>query len=106
MITNEVDVLVIAATDGTTLSNALENAAAGAKVVAYDPLTRNCANVDCYATFDHFKAAGQQVRSRVNGLRERLGNSKFNVELIGDAPDDINAYYILRRCHERTATTD
>jgi putative multiple sugar transport system substrate-binding protein len=42
MITNGVDVLVIAAIDGTTLSNALENANyAGVEVVAYDRLIRD-----------------------------------------------------------------
>jgi hypothetical protein len=42
MITKEVDALVIAAIDGTTLSNALENAAAlGIPVIAYDRLIRD-----------------------------------------------------------------
>jgi putative multiple sugar transport system substrate-binding protein len=42
MITKGVNVLVIAAIDGTTLSNALENAqAAGIKVIAYDRLIRD-----------------------------------------------------------------
>ena len=47
MITKGVNVLVIAAIDGTTLSNALENAAAsGIKIIAYDRLIRDSANVD------------------------------------------------------------
>ena len=42
MITNGVDVLVIAAIDGTTLSNALENAHfADIQVIAYDRLIRD-----------------------------------------------------------------
>ncbi|MCO0638323.1 substrate-binding domain-containing protein, partial [Lutimaribacter sp. EGI FJ00014] len=56
MITKGVNVLVIAAIDGTTLSNALENAAAAdIKVIAYDRLIRDSEHVDYYATFDNFK---------------------------------------------------
>lgn len=47
MITKGVKVLIIAAIDGTTLSNALANAAAsGIKVIAYDRLIRDSGDVD------------------------------------------------------------
>src|ERR1700760_2234891 len=56
MITKGEKVLVIAAIDGTTLSNALQHAAdAGIKVISYDRLIRGSANVDYYATFDNFQ---------------------------------------------------
>ncbi|WP_305988999.1 multiple monosaccharide ABC transporter substrate-binding protein [Roseibium sp. MMSF_3544] len=94
MITKGVDVLVIAAIDGTTLSNALENAAAsGIKVIAYDRLIRDSANVDYYATFDNFKVGVQQATALVNGLKERFGDGPYNVELFGGSPDDNNAYF-------------
>ncbi|WP_422370536.1 multiple monosaccharide ABC transporter substrate-binding protein [Hoeflea sp.] len=94
MITKGVDVLVIAAIDGTTLSNALENAAAaGIKVIAYDRLIRDSGNVDYYATFDNFKVGVQQATSLVNGLKERFGEGPYNVELFGGSPDDNNAYF-------------
>nr|WP_319383587.1 multiple monosaccharide ABC transporter substrate-binding protein [uncultured Roseibium sp.] len=94
MITKGVDVLVIAAIDGTTLSNALENAAAsGIKVIAYDRLIRDSGNVDYYATFDNFKVGVQQATSLVNGLKERFGDGPYNVELFGGSPDDNNAYF-------------
>ena len=94
MITKGSDVLVIAAIDGTTLSNALENAAAaGIKVVAYDRLIRDSANVDYYATFDNFKVGVQQATSLVNGLEERFGDGPYNIELFGGSPDDNNAYF-------------
>jgi putative multiple sugar transport system substrate-binding protein len=74
MITNGVDALVIAAIDGTTLSNALENAHfAGIEVIAYDRLIRDSEHVSYYATFDD---AGP-----------------WNVELFGGSPDDNNAYF-------------
>jgi putative multiple sugar transport system substrate-binding protein len=95
MITKGVDVLVIAAIDGTTLSNALENAsAAGIKVIAYDRLIRDSGNVDYYATFDNFKVGVQQAESLVKGLKERFPDVKpWNVELFGGSPDDNNAYF-------------
>jgi putative multiple sugar transport system substrate-binding protein len=95
MITKGVDVLVIAAIDGTTLSNALENAAASdIKVIAYDRLIRDSGNVDYYATFDNFKVGVQQATSLVNGMQERFSDVKpWNVELFGGSPDDNNAYF-------------
>ena len=95
MITKGVEVLVIAAIDGTTLSNALENAAASdIKVIAYDRLIRDSGNVDYYATFDNFKVGVQQASSVVAGLKERFPDVKpWNVELFGGSPDDNNAYF-------------
>ncbi|MGH1329333.1 MAG: multiple monosaccharide ABC transporter substrate-binding protein [Paracoccaceae bacterium] len=95
MITKGVDVLVIAAIDGTTLSNALENAAAaGIKVIAYDRLIRDSGDVDYYATFDNFKVGVQQAGTVVQGLKERFPDVKpWNVELFGGSPDDNNAYF-------------
>lgn len=94
MITNGVNVLVIAAIDGTTLSNALENAHyADIKVIAYDRLIRDSEFVDYYATFDNFKVGVQQATSLVDGLKERFGDGPYNVELFGGSPDDNNAYF-------------
>ena len=95
MITKGVKVLVIAAIDGTTLSNALENAqASGIKVIAYDRLIRDSGAVDYYATFDNFKVGVQQAESLVKGLNERFPDGKpWNVELFGGSPDDNNAFF-------------
>jgi putative multiple sugar transport system substrate-binding protein len=95
MITKGVNVLVIAAIDGTTLSNALENAqAAGIKVIAYDRLIRDSGAVDYYATFDNFKVGVLQANSLVQCLGERFGDQKpWNIELFGGSPDDNNAFF-------------
>ncbi|MBL4646212.1 MAG: sugar-binding protein [Rhizobiales bacterium] len=94
MITKGVNVLVIAAIDGTTLSNVLENAAAlDIKVIAYDRLIRESGNVDYYATFDNFKVGVQQASSLVGGLKARFGDGPYNVELFGGSPDDNNAFF-------------
>ena len=95
MITKGVKVLVIAAIDGTTLSNALDNAAAsGIKVIAYDRLIRDSGNVDYYATFDNFQVGVLQASSLVAGMKERFPDVKpWNVELFGGSPDDNNAFF-------------
>ncbi|MGB3246289.1 MAG: multiple monosaccharide ABC transporter substrate-binding protein [Sulfitobacter sp.] len=95
MITKGVDVLIIAAIDGTTLSNALENAHfADIKTIAYDRLIRDSEYVDYYATFDNFKVGVQQASSIVSGLKERFPDTNpWNVELFGGSPDDNNAYF-------------
>src|ERR1700758_5726072 len=67
MITKGEKGLVIAAIDGTTLSNALQKAAdAGIKVIAYDRLIRGSKNVDYYATFDNFQVGVLQANSIVD----------------------------------------
>lgn len=95
MITKGVNVLVIAAIDGTTLSNALANAqASDIKVIAYDRLIRDTPDIDYYATFDNFKVGVEQANTLVAGLKERFPEVKpWNVELFGGSPDDNNAYF-------------
>ncbi len=62
MITKGSKVLVIAAIDGTTLSDVLQKAAdKGIKVIAYDRLIKGSKNVDYYATFDNFQVGVLQA---------------------------------------------
>lgn len=92
MIVRGVDALVIAAIDGTTLTNALEQAAAlDIPVVAYDRLIRDSENVDYYTTFDNFKVGVQQAQSIVDALD--MDSGPYNIELFGGSPDDNNAYF-------------
>jgi len=95
MITKGAKALVIASIDGTTLTNALENAKAGdIKVIAYDRLIRDSDAVSYYATFDNFQVGVQQAESLVKGLKERFPDQKpWNVELFGGSPDDNNAFF-------------
>ncbi len=95
MITTGVSALVIAAIDGTTLSNTLANAAAAKiPVIAYDRLIRDTPNVDYYATFDNFQVGVLQAQSLVEGIKARFPDEKaYNVELFGGSPDDNNAFF-------------
>ncbi|MGA2487249.1 MAG: multiple monosaccharide ABC transporter substrate-binding protein [Roseiarcus sp.] len=95
MITKGEKVLVIAAIDGTTLSDALQKAHdAGIKVISYDRLIRGSANVDYYATFDNYKVGVLQATSIVHGLGIDAGKTgPFNMELFGGSADDNNAFF-------------
>ena len=94
MITTGVSALVIAAIDGTTLSNTLANAAAAKiPVIAYDRLIRDTPNIDYYATFDNFQVGVLQAQSLVDGLGGADAKGPFNIELFGGSPDDNNAFF-------------
>lgn len=94
MITKGVKVLVIAAIDGSALTDVLAKANdAGIKVIAYDRLIMNSPNVDYYATFDNFKVGviqGQYIEQKL-GLKD--GKGPFNIELFAGSPDDNNAKF-------------
>ena len=88
-------VLVIAAIDGTTLSDVLQKAHdSGAVVISYDRLITKTANVDYYATFDNFGVGVIQGTQLLEGLGLKPGEAApagvgpFNVELFGGSPDD------------------
>jgi putative multiple sugar transport system substrate-binding protein len=93
MVTKGAKVLIIAAIDGTTLSDVLQKAHdAGIKVFAYDRLISKTANVDYYTTFDNFGVGVLQGNSLIQGLKAS-GPGPYNVELFGGSPDDTNAFY-------------
>ncbi|RFB81543.1 sugar ABC transporter substrate-binding protein [Methylovirgula sp. 4M-Z18] len=98
MVTKGDKVLVIAAIDGTTLTEALhealhEAAAKGVKIISYDRLIRNSPDVDYYATFDNFKVGVLQAQSIESALGLKDGKGPFNIELFGGSPDDNNAFF-------------
>src|SRR3990170_4804117 len=74
MVTKGADVLVIAAIDGTTLSDVLQKAHdSGAIVISYDRLITKTANVDYYATFDNFGVGVIQGTQLLEGLGLKPG---------------------------------
>src|SRR6478609_2047952 len=94
MVARGVKALVIAAIDGTTLSDVLKQAKAkGIIVIAYDRLIRDTPNVDYYATFDNFQVGVLQAQSIEQALGLKDGKGPFNIELFGGSPDDNNAYF-------------
>src|ERR1700748_1677487 len=94
MVTKGAKALVIAAIDGTTLSDVLKPAKAkGLTVITYDRLIRATPNIDYYATFDNFQVGVLQAQSIEQGLGLKEGKGPFNIELFGGSPDDNNAFF-------------
>jgi len=95
MVTKGVDMLVIAAIDGTALGDVLETAESqDIPVIAYDRLIRESDTVDYYTTFDNFKVGVLQAESLVEGLKAS-GEGPYNVELFAGSPDDNNATFFF-----------
>ncbi|MFJ8207648.1 multiple monosaccharide ABC transporter substrate-binding protein [Streptomyces sp. NPDC096033] len=94
MITKGARLLVIAAIDGSSLTNVLQRAAdAHVPVISYDRLIRGTGNVDYYATFDNFKVGVLQGSYIVDKLGLKDGKGPFNIELFAGSPDDNNAAF-------------
>src|ERR1041384_7897909 len=98
MVTKGAKVLVIAAIDGSTMSDVLQKAHdAVVLVISYDRLITKTPNVDYYATFDNFGVGVIQGTQLLEGLglkpgeKAPAGVGPFNVELFGGSPDDTNA---------------
>ena len=103
MLTKGAKVLIIAAIDGTALSDQLDQAASsGVKVIAYDRLINGNKNVDYYTTFDNYKVGVDQATSLLQGLGVVDADGKatgekgpFNIELFAGSPDDNNATFFF-----------
>jgi ABC-type xylose transport system substrate-binding protein len=94
MITKGDKLLVIAAIDGTSLTDVLSKAAAAKiPVISYDRLILGTPNVDYYATFDNFKVGVLQATYIVDKLGLKDGKGPFNIELFAGSSDDNNAAF-------------
>ena len=97
MITKGAQVLVIAAVDGSTLSDTLDAAASGGvKVISYDRLLVNTDAISYYATFDNRRVGQQQAESLVEGIKKLKGDAPYNIELFAGSPDDTNSFYFFQ----------
>ncbi|WP_022872954.1 multiple monosaccharide ABC transporter substrate-binding protein [Nesterenkonia alba] len=102
MITQEVDVLIIASIDGSALTSQLDAAAdAGIPVIAYDRLLTNSENVDFYVTFDNYEVGVNQASALLYGLgifdenfeeADDAPEGPLNIELFAGSLDDNNAH--------------
>ncbi|MGW4164458.1 multiple monosaccharide ABC transporter substrate-binding protein [Streptomyces sp. NPDC004788] len=96
MITKGAKLLVIAAIDGSSLTDVLQKAAdAHIPVISYDRLIRGTGNVDYYATFDNYKVGVLQGGYIVDKLGLKNGKGPFNIELFAGSPDDNNATFFF-----------
>jgi len=107
MLTKGAKALIIAAIDGTQLTDVLQAAAdSGVPVIAYDRLIRDSENVDFYATFDNFQVGVQQATSLLVGMGVYASEDSssadgpnaagpWNVELFAGSLDDNNAFFFF-----------
>lgn len=97
MIAKGAKVLIIAAIDGSTLSDTLDQAAeSGVKIISYDRLLVNTDAVSYYATFDNRGVGKLQAESLVEGLQTLKGEGPYNIELFAGSPDDTNSFYFFQ----------
>ncbi|MGW2227656.1 multiple monosaccharide ABC transporter substrate-binding protein [Streptomyces formicae] len=98
MITKGHRLLVVAAIDGSALTDVLRRAHdAGIPVISYDRLVLGTKNVDYYASFDNERVGRLQGQYLVDKLKlgkpdEDSGDS-YSVELFAGSPDDNNTKY-------------
>ncbi len=96
MITSGCNVLVIAAIDGSSLTEVLK-AAKEKKipVIAYDRLIMNSDAVSYYATFDNHKVGTTQGTFIRDQLDLDNAAGPFNIELFTGSPDDNNVNFFF-----------
>lgn len=96
MITKGVDVLVVAAVDGSALTDVLAKAAEqDIKVLAYDRLIMNTPNVDAYVTGDNFRVGVEEADYIVDKLGLEDGKGPFNIEIFAGSMDDNNSFFFF-----------
>lgn len=96
MITQGCKVLVIAAIDGSSLTEVLKQAKEqGIPVIAYDRLIMNSDAVSYYATFDNFQVGVMQGQYIETALDLKNQKGPFNIELFTGDPADNNATFFF-----------
>jgi putative multiple sugar transport system substrate-binding protein len=94
MISKGCKVLVIAAIDGSSLTEVLKQAKEqNISVIAYDRLIMNSDAVSYYATFDNFKVGVMQGEFIEEKLDLKNNKGPFNIEIFAGDPADNNAKF-------------
>ena len=97
MINNGVNVVVIAAIEGSSLGSALDLAKEkGIPVIAYDRLLMESDAVSYYATFDNYKVGTVQGTYIKDALDLDNAAGPFNLEVTAGDPGDNNALYFYQ----------
>jgi putative multiple sugar transport system substrate-binding protein len=98
LIADKVDLLVVAAIDGESLSNVLNTAkSANIPVISYDRLIMNTDAISYYVSFDNYKVGqlqGQYVIDKL-GLKKDDKSKSYNIEFTAGDPADNNATFFF-----------
>lgn len=101
MIADGVDLLLIAAIDGNTLSQTLADAKdANIPVIAYDRLIMNTDAVSYYVSFDNYTVGKLQGEYVANELKLDSEKGPFNIEFTAGDPADNNAGFFFNGAYE------
>jgi putative multiple sugar transport system substrate-binding protein len=96
MITTGCKVIVIAAVDGSSLTEVLKTAAQKKiPIIAYDRLIMNSDAVSYYATFDNWKVGTIQGEYLRDALKLDSREDSVNMELFTGSPDDNNINFFF-----------
>jgi len=96
MIAGGVDVLVIAAIDGESMSEVLAPAKEkGIPVISYDRLIMNTDAITYYATFDNWKVGTMQGQYIVDAFDLNNAEGPFNIEFFTGDPGDNNINFFF-----------
>lgn len=98
LIADKVNLLVIAAIDGKSLSNVLKSAkSSNIPVISYDRLIMDTDAVSYYVSFDNYKVGqlqGQFVIDKL-GLKKDDKTKSYNIEFTAGDPPDNNAGFFF-----------
>lgn len=96
LIADKVNLLVVAAIDGDSLSNVLANAkSANIPVISYDRLIMSTDAVSYYVSFDNYKVGQLQAQFVIDklGLKPDDKSKHYNMEFTAGDPADNNANF-------------
>ena len=95
LISENVDLLIVAAIDGESLSTVLADAkGADIPVVSYDRLIRNTDAISYYVSFDNYKVGQLQGQYIIDTLDlDNAGDKTYNLEVTAGDPADNNATF-------------
>lgn len=103
LIADGVDLLVVAAIDGESLTNVLDTASeAGIYVISYDRLIMNTDAVDYYVSFDNYTVGTLQGEYVVEALGLDLSDTSetYNIEFTAGDPADNNAGFFYNGAYD------
>ncbi|MDO4623624.1 MAG: sugar ABC transporter substrate-binding protein, partial [Eubacteriales bacterium] len=102
LIADKVDLLVVAAIDGESLSQVLADAKdAGIPVISYDRLIMNTDAISYYVSFDNYtvgKLQGEFVRDTLD--LDNAGDKTYNIEFTAGDPADNNAGFFFNGAYD------
>lgn len=103
LIADKVNLLVVAAIDGESLSNVLNTAkSANIPVISYDRLIMNTDAISYYVSFDNYKVGqlqGQFVVDKL-GLKKDDKSKSYNIEFTAGDPADNNATFFFNGAYD------